>query len=83
AALEHERFITASINAIYEKAAENKEYRAFNILNWFITEQEEEEKNSDELIQRYDLFGSDGKGLYMLDSEYKARAYAPPSLVLD
>lgn len=77
AALEHERFITASINAIYEKAAENKEYRAFNILNWFITEQEEEEKNSDELIQRYDLFGSDGKGLYMLDSEYKARAYAP------
>ena len=83
AAYEHEKFITASIEAIYDAAAENKDYRSFNILNWFITEQEEEEKNTDELIQKYDLFAGDGKGLYMLNSELGARVYSPPSLVLE
>lgn len=50
AALEHEKFITASIYDIFDAATAGKEYRAFKILNWFISEQEEEEKNSDELI---------------------------------
>lgn len=83
AALEHEKFITASIYKIFEAAQANKEYKTFKILNWFISEQEEEERNSDELIQKYDLFGKDGKGLYMLDKEFASRTYSPPSLVLD
>ncbi|GAB1477280.1 ferritin [Bacillota bacterium] len=83
AALEHEKFITASIYGIYDAATAGKEYKAFKILNWFVSEQEEEEKNSDELIQKYDLFASDGKGLYMLDQEFAARIYTAPSLVLD
>ncbi|MFA5636195.1 MAG: ferritin [Anaerovoracaceae bacterium] len=83
AAYEHEKFITASIEAIYDAALENKDYRSFNILNWFITEQEEEEINTDGLVQKYDLFGADGKGLYMLNSEMGARVYGPPSLVLE
>ena len=52
-------------------------------LDWFIKEQGEEEKNSEDLIKKYELFGSDSKGLYMLDSELGARVYAPPTLVLD
>ncbi len=83
AALEHEKYITASIHNIFDVANTNKDYRAFDILNWFIKEQGEEEKNSDELIQKYDLFGADGKGLYMLDSELGTRIYSAPSLVLD
>ncbi len=83
AALEHEKFITASIYDIFEAAQAKKEYRAFKMLNWFISEQEEEERNSDELIQKYELFGKDGRGLYALDKEFGARVYAAPSLVLD
>ena len=79
AALEHEKYVTASINAIYEAAHESKDYRVMSFLDWFIKEQLEEEKNADELVSRYDLFGSDAKGLYMFDAELKTRVYTAPT----
>jgi len=82
AALEHERLVTASIYNIYEEATKQKDFRTMQFLNWFITEQGEEEKNTEDLIERYELFGNDAKSLYLLDSELAARVYAPPSLVL-
>ncbi len=82
ASLKHEQFVTESIYAIYDQAQKAGDYRTINFLNWFVTEQGEEEKNADDLIKRYDLFGSDAKGLYMLNQELAARVYAPPSLVL-
>ena len=60
-----------------------KDYRTKQFLDWFIKEQGEEEKNVEELILKYKNFGSDAKGLYMLNQELAARVYAPPSLVLD
>lgn len=82
AALDHERFVTASINSIYDEASQQKDYRTMQFLGWFITEQGEEEQNTEDLVQRYDLFGSDPKSLYLMDSELAARVYAAPSLVL-
>lgn len=82
AALEHERFVTASINNIYAEASGQKDFRTLQFLNWFITEQNEEEKNVEDLIGRYDLFGSDAKSLYLLDAELAARIYTPPTLVV-
>lgn len=82
AALLHEQFVTESIHAIYAQAQKEADYRTVNFLNWFVNEQGEEEKNADELIKRYDLFGADSKGLYMLNADLAARVYAPPSLVL-
>lgn len=82
-ALEHERFITDSIHTIYAAAQEIKDFRTMQFLDWFIKEQGEEEKNSEDLIRKYELFGSDSKGLYMFDTELGARVYAPPTLVLD
>ncbi|QHQ61264.1 ferritin [Anaerocolumna sedimenticola] len=81
-ALEHEEFVTASINTIYEAAYKNKDFRTMQFLDWFIKEQGEEEKNADDNIKKYDLFAGDPKGLYMLDNELKARIYTAPSLVL-
>ena len=81
-ALEHEEYVTASINNIYETAYKNKDFRTMQFLDWFIKEQGEEEKNADDNIKKYDLFAGDPKGLYMLDNELKARIYAAPSLVL-
>jgi len=80
--LKHEQFITASINNIYDEAFQIKDYRTMQFLDWFIKEQGEEEKNSEDLILKFNVFGTDSKGLYMLNSELAARVYAPPSLVL-
>lgn len=82
ASLTHEKFVTDSIYTIYEAAQEAKDYRTIQFLDWFVKEQAEEEKNADELIQKFNLFAGDGKGLYMLDAELSSRIYSPPSLVL-
>lgn len=81
-ALKHEIYITNAINVIYEKTIEMKDYKTVEFLNWFVKEQVEEEKNAEDLLKQFDLFGSDGKGLYMMDKDLAARAYNPPSLVL-
>ncbi len=81
-ALEHEQYVTASINKIYEAAYKISDFRTMQFLDWFIKEQGEEEKNADDNIKKFDLFAGDPKGLYMLDNEMKARVYTAPSLVL-
>ena len=82
-ALEHERTVTASIHTIYAAASEANDYRTTEFLHWFVKEQGEEEKNTSDLIKKYELFGSDAKALYDLDQELKARVYAAPTLVLN
>jgi ferritin len=51
-------------------------------LDWFVKEQNEEEKNAEDIIKKYDLFGTEPKGLYLVDVELANRVYTPPSLVL-
>lgn len=80
--LEHEQYVTSLINNIYAAAYEVKDFRTMQFLDWFVKEQGEEEKNAEDLIKKYDLFGTDAKALYMLDQELAARVYAAPSLVL-
>lgn len=82
AALAHEKMITASICSIYSEALDLKDFQTTQFLDWFIKEQGEEEKNSNDLIKKFELFGSDSKGLYMLNAELLARVYSPPSLVI-
>ncbi len=80
--LEHEQYVTALINAIYAAAYEDHDFRTMQLLDWFVKEQGEEEKNATDMITKMELFGSDAKGLYMLNSEMAARVYSAPSLVL-
>ena len=82
AGLEHEQYVTSLIHKIYDAAYSVKDFRTMQFLDWFVKEQGEEEKNADDLIKKMDLFGSDPKSLYMLDSELAARVYTAPSLVL-
>ena len=51
-------------------------------LDWFVKEQGEEEKNAGDLVRKMELYGSDPKALYMLDSNLAARTYAAPTLTL-
>ena len=82
AGLEHEEYVTSLINDIYAAAYEVKDFRTMQFLDWFVKEQGEEETNANDLITKMELFGSDPKSLYMLNSELKARVYSAPSLVL-
>ena len=82
AGLEHEEYVTSLINTIYAAAYDVKDFRAMQFLDWFVKEQGEEETNANDLITKMELFGSDPKSLYMLNSELAARVYTAPSLVL-
>lgn len=73
AALKHEKYVTNLIHAIYRQAREADDFRTCQFLDWFIAEQGEEEKNTSDLIAKYDLLGGDAKGLYLLDAEMKTR----------
>ena len=82
AALAHEQYVTSLINTIYAAAQSVNDFRTVQFLDWFVKEQGEEEKNSSDQITKMELFGSDPKGLYMLNSELQGRTYSAPSLVL-
>ena len=82
AALEHEKYVTASINTIYAAASEVNDYRTVQFLDWFVKEQGEEEKSSADLITKMELFGDDARSLYLLNSELAGRTYSEPSLEL-
>ena len=82
AGLEHEKFVTSLIDAIYAAAFEVHDFRTMQVLDWFVKEQGEEENNAETLVKKFELFGDDPKSLYMLDNELGARVYSAPSLVL-
>lgn len=82
AGLEHEKYVTSLIDGVYAAAQAVNDFRSLQFLDWFVKEQGEEEKNASDLITKMELFGSDAKGLYMLNSELMARVYSAPSLML-
>lgn len=82
AALEHEKYVTSLINAIYAAAQAANDFRTVQFLDWFVKEQGEEEKTAEDMIKKMKLFGGDAKGLYALNSEMAARIYTAPSLAL-
>ena len=82
AAYEHEQYVTSLIHNLYAESQKVNDYRTVQFLDWFVKEQGEEEKNTSDLLTKMEIFGCDGKGLYMLDSELKTRVFNPPSLVL-
>ncbi len=82
AGLEHEKLVTSLINDIYGAAYDVRDFRTMQFLDWFVKEQGEEETNANDLISKMELFGSDPKGLYMLNQELAGRVYSAPSLVL-
>lgn len=82
AGLSHERYVTSLIHGIYDSAYSVKDFRTMQFLDWFVKEQGEEEKNAEDLVKKWELYGGDARSLYMLDNELSARVYAAPSLVL-
>lgn len=82
AGFEHEQYVTSLIHTIYDAAYGTKDFRTMQFLDWFVKEQGEEETTASDLVRKMELFGSDPKGLYLLDQELGARVYTAPSLTL-
>ena len=76
AAAEHEAVVSASIYALYELSAKEKDFAAQALLQWFITEQVEEEKTSRQIVDTLRLIGNNTSGLYMFDRELGRRGQA-------
>ncbi len=81
-AYKHEVYVTGTIHNIYAAATEEKDYRTIHFVDWFVSEQAEEEDNANDLIQKYEMFGQDKKALYLLDAELATRTYTAPSLTI-
>jgi len=75
--LVHEKFITGCINDLVDLAIAEKDHATNIFLQWFVTEQIEEEGNDNDIIARLKLVGEDGNGLLMLDRELAARVFTP------
>lgn len=71
--LSHEQKVTASIHKLYEVAAKEKDYATQVLLQWFIKEQVEEERNATEIVELMKLAGTSGPSLLMLDRQLGGR----------
>jgi ferritin len=70
----HEQYITSRINDLYDLAIEERDRPLQIVLQWFISEQVEEEAQVAEIVERLRLVGTDGPSIYLLDRELAQRA---------
>lgn len=78
-ALEHEIFISNSINEIMDLAITEKDHATKSMLNWFVDEQVEEEASMQTILDKLKLIGGNGQGMLMLDKDLAARVFTPPA----
>jgi ferritin len=76
--LEHEKLVTSSIYQLLNLAMEEKDHASVAFLQWFVTEQVEEEANATEIIHELRLIGDHGQGLLMKDRELAQRVFTLP-----
>lgn len=77
--LRHERIVTGRINDLVKLAGQDNDHAAHAMLQWFVTEQVEEEATADEFVQQLKLIGDNGYGVLMLDREMAGRVFVPPT----
>ncbi len=81
AALKHEQHITGRINFLSNLARDDKDHATEVFLQWFVTEQIEEEQNDVDVIAKLKLAGKDGSALLLIDNELATRTFVmPPDL---
>jgi ferritin len=79
ASQKHERFVTESINELLNVAVEEKDHATQVFLQWFITEQVEEEANVKEIVDRLRMIGNNGAALMMIDDKLSLRMPPAPA----
>jgi len=79
AAHEHEHKVSGLINDLVTLAEEEKDRAFYNFLQWFVSEQVEEEASTWEVYRKFKLVGTVGSGLFMVDKELGARTFSLPT----
>lgn len=74
----HETKVTGLIHGLMDVAMEEKDHATVNFLQWFVSEQVEEETSADNIVQKLRLLGGDGGALFLLDQELGRRTFTPP-----
>lgn len=72
--LQHEQKMTQRLNVLSDQALKEKDHATYNLLQWFVNEQVEEEATVGEIISKLKLVREDGYGLLMVDNELGSRA---------
>ena len=72
--LAHEQKVTGMIHNLVAEATAEKDFRTVQFLQWFVSEQSEEEANCEDNLKRVKLAGK--AGMYFADQEFAARMYA-------
>ena len=73
--LKHEQKVTGLINNLVNIAVEEKDHATHNMLQWYVSEQVEEESSADEILQQLKMLEGNKHGLLMLDRELKQRTF--------
>lgn len=66
---EHEKVVTGAINKLAHTAFTTQDYSTFSFLQWYVSEQHEEEKLFKGIIDKINLVGNDGKALFFIDKD--------------
>ncbi len=80
-ALSHEQVMTKNLNNLSDIAMKEKDHATYNLLQWYVTEQVEEESTLNEIIDHITLVGDNGYGLYTIDKELSSRTFVDPTAV--
>ena len=75
-ALKHEKIVTSRIDKLAALAMKNNSFATLNFLNFFVTEQVQEEKSVQEIIDQLELAGNSKEALLFIDNKLAARAAA-------
>lgn len=75
--LDHEKFVSKSINELMDLAIEEKDHATKSFLQWFIDEQVEEEASVDRVVNMLKMVGENGHGIMMIDRELAQRVFDP------
>ena len=77
--LTHEQKVTGLINSLVDLAKSENDYATDVFLQWFVTEQVEEEDSANDVIQQIKMVGEAEGGLFMLDRELGQRTFTAPA----
>jgi ferritin len=76
--LAHEQKVTGLINELANLALDERDHATSIFLQWFISEQVEEEASASQILNRLKMIGNDANGLFVLDRELSLRRFTPP-----
>lgn len=78
-ALAHEESMTNNLNELSDLSMKSKDHATYNMLQWYVTEQVEEESTLNTIIDKIKLVGDDGYGIYAIDQELATRVFVDPT----